>query len=189
LASERKQDTSPLQGLKNTLGSLKDELFADDDWDDWDNRGRSRDPWAEPSWSAGRSAWGADSWNQPPAAPYRDTRTSDRNYEDSRFARAGYDDRSRYDERSSYAERSSYDERSRFDDAADPAPRYSEPSYSPPRYDDRSYTERGYDERDDDADRFEADVPSQRQWEPRPAASRTAPAKPTPFEGDPWAED
>jgi len=178
LASERKQESSPLQGLKNTLGSLKDELFADDDWDDWDNRGRSRDPWAEPSWSAGRSAWGADSWNQPPAAPYRDTRTSDRSYDDSRFARAGYDDRSRYEERSSY------DERSRFDDAVDPAPRYSEP-----RYDDRSYTERGYDERDDDADRFEADVPSQRQWEPRPAASRTAPAKPTPFEGDPWAED
>jgi molecular chaperone DnaK len=66
LASERRQDSNPLQGLKNTLGSIKDELFADDDWDDWD-RGRSRDPWAEPSWSAARSssgAWGRDSWDR-----------------------------------------------------------------------------------------------------------------------------
>jgi len=55
LAKERSQDSNPLQGLKNTLGSLKDELFADDDWDDWD-RGRSRDPWSEPGWGAsGRS--------------------------------------------------------------------------------------------------------------------------------------
>jgi len=29
-----------LQGLKSTLGTLKDELFAEDDWDD--------DPWASP---------------------------------------------------------------------------------------------------------------------------------------------
>jgi molecular chaperone DnaK len=61
LASERKQDSNPLQGIKNTLGSIKDELFSDDDWDDWD-RGRSRDPWSEPSWSAGSrdSSWGRD---------------------------------------------------------------------------------------------------------------------------------
>ena len=58
LSSERRQESNPLQGLKNTLGSLKDELFADDDWDDWDQRGRSRDPWAEPAWSAARSASG-----------------------------------------------------------------------------------------------------------------------------------
>ena len=31
LLSERRADQGPLQGLKNTLGSLKDELFADDD--------------------------------------------------------------------------------------------------------------------------------------------------------------
>ena len=79
LASERKVDTNPLQGLKNTLGSLKDELFADDDWDEWDRGGRSRDPWAEPSWSAARQdrrsvdaprwdhpGWGdAPRWEQP----------------------------------------------------------------------------------------------------------------------------
>jgi molecular chaperone DnaK len=71
LASERKQESNPLQGLRNTLGSIKDELFSDDDWDDWD-RGRSRDPWSEPSWSAGSrdSRWDSsrDSrWDREPA--------------------------------------------------------------------------------------------------------------------------
>jgi molecular chaperone DnaK len=47
LLSERRAEAGPLQGLKNTLGSLRDELFADDDWDDWDRDGRS-DPWATP---------------------------------------------------------------------------------------------------------------------------------------------
>jgi molecular chaperone DnaK len=73
LASERKVDSNPLQGLKNTLGSLKDELFSDDDWDEWDRGGRSRDPWAEPAWSAARSerqagggggGWDRSSWDQ-----------------------------------------------------------------------------------------------------------------------------
>lgn len=47
---------APLQGLRNTLGTLRDELFAEDDWeDDWERpseQGRSRrrerpadDPW------------------------------------------------------------------------------------------------------------------------------------------------
>ncbi|MFN9692186.1 MAG: molecular chaperone DnaK [Synechococcaceae cyanobacterium] len=44
LLSERKAEAGPLQGLRNTLGTLKDELFADDDWDDWD-RGTRSDPW------------------------------------------------------------------------------------------------------------------------------------------------
>jgi len=58
-AVERKTDNNPLQGIKNTFGSLKDELFSDDYWDDdpWDNQmnrnyrnsryGNSRDddPW------------------------------------------------------------------------------------------------------------------------------------------------
>ncbi|MBM5827965.1 MAG: molecular chaperone DnaK, partial [Cyanobacteria bacterium M_surface_7_m2_040] len=47
LLSERKADQGPLQGLKNTLGSLKDELFSDDEWDDWERPGS--DPWAFPS--------------------------------------------------------------------------------------------------------------------------------------------
>tara|TARA_Y100001968_G_scaffold254319_1_gene240182 strand:+ start:3163 stop:5157 length:1995 start_codon:yes stop_codon:yes gene_type:complete len=58
LSAERRIDSNPLQGIKNTFGSLKDELFSDDYWEDdpWDgssrdsmNRrssGRSRrDPW------------------------------------------------------------------------------------------------------------------------------------------------
>ena len=41
LSAERRAESTPLQGIRNTLGSLKDELFADDDWDDY--------PWASPS--------------------------------------------------------------------------------------------------------------------------------------------
>ena len=58
-AAERKTESNPLQGIKNTFGSIKDELFSDDYWDDdpWDNQvdrnyrnsryGNSRDddPW------------------------------------------------------------------------------------------------------------------------------------------------
>jgi len=58
-AAEKKTDNNPLQGIKNTFGSLKDELFSDDYWDDdpWDNQmnrnyknsrygnSRDNDPW------------------------------------------------------------------------------------------------------------------------------------------------
>jgi len=58
-AAEKKIDNNPLQGIKNTFGSIKDELFSDDYWDDdpWDSEidrnfknsryGNSRDsdPW------------------------------------------------------------------------------------------------------------------------------------------------
>ncbi len=48
LLQERRAEAGPLQGLKNTLGSLKDELFSDDDdWDDW-NRDTRADPWSTP---------------------------------------------------------------------------------------------------------------------------------------------
>ena len=40
LSAERQVDGNPLQGIRSTLGSLKEELFADD-WED--------DPWAAPS--------------------------------------------------------------------------------------------------------------------------------------------
>ncbi len=58
LSSERRSDSNPLQGIKNTFGSLKDELFSDEYWDDdpWDNsnqpinrtrsnRRQDYDPW------------------------------------------------------------------------------------------------------------------------------------------------
>ncbi len=58
-AAEKKVDNNPLQGIKNTFGSIKDELFSDDYWDDdpWDNQvnsnyrnsrygnARDDDPW------------------------------------------------------------------------------------------------------------------------------------------------
>ncbi len=45
ISSERQTDANPLQGIRNTLGSLKDELFSDDGWDD--------DPWNSPARSSG----------------------------------------------------------------------------------------------------------------------------------------
>jgi molecular chaperone DnaK len=46
LSAERQSDGSPLQGIRSTLGSLKDELFSDD----WD-----ADPWGAPSRPPDRS--------------------------------------------------------------------------------------------------------------------------------------
>ncbi len=42
LSAEKRTDSNPLQGIRNTFGSLKDELFSDDYWDDdpWDNQYR-----------------------------------------------------------------------------------------------------------------------------------------------------
>ena len=42
LSAERNSESNPLEGLKNTFGSLKDELFSDDYWEDdpWDNQNR-----------------------------------------------------------------------------------------------------------------------------------------------------
>ncbi|WP_269610300.1 molecular chaperone DnaK [Prochlorococcus marinus] len=46
LSAERKTESNPIQGIKNTFGSLKDELFSDDYWDDdpWDysQQGKNR---------------------------------------------------------------------------------------------------------------------------------------------------
>ncbi len=43
LSAERNIESNPLQGIKNTFGSLKDELFSDDYWDDdpWEYQGRN----------------------------------------------------------------------------------------------------------------------------------------------------
>ncbi len=59
LSAERQGDGSPLQGIRNTLGSLKDELFSDDDWDDdpWGNPGRP------PARSPGMSRRDFDPWD------------------------------------------------------------------------------------------------------------------------------
>ncbi|MFM7313363.1 MAG: Hsp70 family protein, partial [Cyanobium sp.] len=102
LLQERRSEAGPLQGLKNTLGSLKDELFSDeDDWDDWNQGGRP-DPWA-PSRSGesryggsgdldrgDRGGWSAraanDDWRRP-ADDWREARADSRRpeREDDRF--------------------------------------------------------------------------------------------------------
>ena len=44
LSAERRTESNPLQGIRNTFGSLKDELFSDEYWDDdqWDYESRGR---------------------------------------------------------------------------------------------------------------------------------------------------
>ena len=43
LSVERNIESNPLQGIRNTFGSIKDELFSDDYWEDdpWDNQTRN----------------------------------------------------------------------------------------------------------------------------------------------------
>ena len=162
LAKERSQDSNPLQGLKNTLGSLKDELFADDDWDDWD-RGRSRDPWSEPGWGAsGRSGLGFNG----------STGLGDR-FGESRFEEPRYSQR--------------FDAAPRYD----AGPRYDERPYDDRRYDNSRYDNgrddeglvdngRFYDRREDNRRNSRFDVAT--------AGAGNTPRQ-DPFEGDPWAED
>jgi molecular chaperone DnaK len=53
MMSERRAESGPLQGIRNTLGSLKDELFSDDDWDDWERDRYARsDSWGPPDRSS-----------------------------------------------------------------------------------------------------------------------------------------
>ncbi|MFM7651958.1 MAG: Hsp70 family protein, partial [Vulcanococcus sp.] len=164
MASERKQDSNPLQGLKNTLGSIKDELFADDDWDDWD-RGRSRDPWAEPSWSAARStagAWGRDQqpsrWDEPAAARW------DRD-EVSRWDRGS---ESRFPPREATAWGRERDDAGGWDRQPMPARREREV------FDDAGFAGEGGENPSD----------AERRYTAPPAAVR-----PVPDNDDPWAED
>jgi molecular chaperone DnaK len=107
LANERRAEAGPLQGLKNTLGSLKDELFADDDWDEWERSGRG-DPWSTPPRPGPRSdRYGADLYD--PAS-----------------RRSGYDRAEpaadRFDRSDSASER--YARRGRRPDADDPWSEY-----------------------------------------------------------------
>jgi molecular chaperone DnaK len=111
LLSERKAEQGPLQGLKNTLGSIKDELFSDDDWDDWDRPGS--DPWASPR---GGDRYGL---SRPVATGFSESR-----YDDVRDDRrlAGLDDEAFYDRRSRVVPSR---DRDRPDDVRDRDERYS----------------------------------------------------------------
>jgi molecular chaperone DnaK len=120
LMNERRAESGPLQGLKNTLGSLKDELFAEDDWDDWGDRGDrgSRadagrgDPWASPM----RSTAAVDRWDPAgdgggrwPARNGSDRRETSDGFDRGRFASA------------------------RYEPDRPPPPRYEPPTYQTPR--------------------------------------------------------
>jgi molecular chaperone DnaK len=119
LLSERKAESGPLQSLRNTLGSLKDELFSDEDWDDWERERGGRydrdEPYGLNRYAGDRYPPGPDPAERPaarrsyPPAPERrwpdrgddlrdhDDRRAydDRTYDDDRDAepRAGYDER------------------------------------------------------------------------------------------------
>ena len=103
LLQERRSESGPLQGLKNTLGSLKDDLFSDDDdWDDW-NGPRRPDPWSSPR--------GRD--DVLPGSRYGETRGGP-----DRWGTARFDDR---------PGRERFDAGNRFDvDERFPAPRWSD---------------------------------------------------------------
>ena len=170
LAKERTQDSNPLQGLKNTLGSLKDELFADDEWDDWD-RGRSRDPWAESSWGAGsRSGLGFN--GSTGLGAYDNAQSASGRYDNGRYDNGRYED-------GRYAE-SRYDQ-PRYNDARRDEARYDEPRYDDSRYEEARYND-GPSDRDD-----RPPLVSQRR-SPRAVTPASTPHQ-DPFEGDPWAED
>jgi molecular chaperone DnaK len=76
LMSERRAEGGPLQGIRNTLGSLKDELFAEDDWDEWDSprRGdwespRRSDPWSTPARGNGGTPYAPPPYTRPTYGP------------------------------------------------------------------------------------------------------------------------
>ncbi len=183
LASERKVESNPLQGLKNTLGSLKDELFADDDWDDWDRGGAGggyRDPWAEPSWSAARSererggsSWDRQAWDRP-ERDRTDWQARDRQGQDWR----GQDRQGQELEPSGLGRGRLEPERERWQDQErwEPEPasrgRSSRPMAAPPEDDGEPFAGEGHESRSYEERRY---VP-----EPaRPAGGQ---------HDDPWAE-
>ncbi|MFO8237024.1 MAG: molecular chaperone DnaK, partial [Prochlorococcaceae cyanobacterium] len=125
---ERRAEQGPLQGLKNTLGSLKDELFADDDdWDDWSRPGR--DPWASgPPRSPG--AYGAE-----------DRYGADSGYAPARYEAGGYEaDRYEPDRYEPLRPERDRDVRDRY--APDP---YEQSGYDRNRYERGGYGREGYD--------------------------------------------
>ncbi|MEB3319996.1 MAG: Hsp70 family protein, partial [Cyanobium sp.] len=119
ILSERRADQGPLQGLKNTLGSLKDELFADDDaWDDWSRP--SSDPWAMPP--AGRGGFGGDR--------YGSERSGSERYGGSRYGTDRYE-ADRYEADRYEADRYGVDP---YKTNRDPADRFHSERLQPERY-------------------------------------------------------
>jgi molecular chaperone DnaK len=175
LASERKQDSNPIQGIKNTLGSLKDELFAEDDWDDWDRPGRSRDPWSEPRLGGG---WQEDRWDRPSLDRFDAPRPRwDRSIEaPPRWDQSPQPRNQPWDEPA--------DRYGRSEREFEPAPRYGEFDRYPDRDDAR------YDDRyEEGVDQLREARVVERDNAPRPRTATPATPDHGSYEGDPWAED
>jgi molecular chaperone DnaK len=129
LMSERKPEGGPLQGLKNTLGSLKDELFADDDWDDWDRDGRS-DPWSTP---ARTPSYGAERFRAPGTNPW-DNAAADRDWrEPERWDRDPLDSPERRDWRRGADDLPPPDQYRPGREPRDPGPSSRDPRFQDPR--------------------------------------------------------
>jgi len=184
LMGERRPEGGPLQGLKNTLGTIKDELFADDDWDDWDRDGRS-DPWGtpmrNPSFGADRfRAPGPNAWDNP--AANRDWRRDADDRDPPRQDRSGRDQREP-DPRNPFPQNRD----PRILDSRDSVPRDRNPRERDPRDQDPR------DQEPRDLDRSERPLGSRRDrprsdgdWdrqtqEPRPEIRRRPPGP-----QDPW---
>jgi molecular chaperone DnaK len=129
ILSERRADQGPLQGLKNTLGSLKDELFADDDeWDDWSRPGS--DPWATPP---ARPGYGESRYGE---FRYGESRYDESRYGESRYGAprpgvGGRADADRYDDPDTDRDRGRPGPSERYREDRFPESRSDEPP--PPR--------------------------------------------------------
>ena len=211
LMSERRAEAGPLQGLRNTLGSLKDELFAEDDWDDWDSPRRG-DPWSTPE-RRGDSLYGG---SPPSLSPFERPI-----YERSGYERSGSGGSSngrapfespavgwRADQRLTYEEpsdgpdrfRSAREEWDASDRASSRRDAYSPNSYSPDSYSEDSYRQDSYAEdsyADDGKGRDPYDRRERTPRRERPAVPVPSPAqapaasprrsRPSAME-DPWAD-
>jgi molecular chaperone DnaK len=211
LMSERRAEAGPLQGLRNTLGSLKDELFAEDDWDDWDSPRRG-DPWSTPE-RRGDSLYGG---SYPAISPFERPGYERSGYERSGYERSGSGGSSygrapiespavgwRANERLTYGEpsdgpdrfRSAREEWDVSDRASSRRDSYSTDSYSTDSYSTDSYGEDADGE--DGQGRDPYDLPERTPRRERPAAPFPSPAqapaasprrsRPSAME-DPWAD-
>ncbi|MFZ9228327.1 MAG: molecular chaperone DnaK [Prochlorococcaceae cyanobacterium] len=134
LLSERKAEQGPLQGLKNTLGSLKDELFSDEEWDDWERPG-------------------SDPWSMPPPRRRDSMRFDERRYEQRSYGDLGYSDQGYGNE--GYGNQG-YREPRYGDQRSDDQRFYGERFYDQRFYDERPPEDRPTDERATDERSFEA---------------------------------
>jgi molecular chaperone DnaK len=177
LTTERRSEAGgPLQGLKNTLGSLKDELFADDEWDDWDRGGSRRglqDPWRDGLSSQG--SWNQPSWGGNGASG------------GFGYGPSGADVRDRYEPRSDWNQDR---DRDRADNRGDDRFGNRPGDWSQERWDQRqsdrppARPSAPYPERD--LDPYAGEGGANSSYGPRRGGPSTA--RPRPPQDDPWAE-